>query len=275
MAKEPLVLEPSSQWMVNYGDDSCRLARTFGTGDAQIAFYLEDYGTTSSFQLVVAGSPLRRAKNYLGLYYQFGPSQLRQRSEPLIGTLGQYDPSFIISTGRFAPLSEEELAAKRENRDVPEKVLSPSEEESIVWLGLGTKSDDIVRLDLGPMKTPMDSLRTCNDELLTHWGIDVDAHRTLSREVVPLGNPGTWVTPKDYPTGMLRKGQPGLVQVRLMVDPVGKPSSCHIQQSTRPQEFDDAVCAALMRRAMFEPALDAGGRPIASYWQSSVRFQIY
>ena len=38
--------------------------------------------------------------------------------------------------------------------------------------------------------------------------------------------------------------------------------------------FDDAVCAAMMKRARFDPALDKDAKPIKSYWRTSVRFQM-
>jgi hypothetical protein len=120
----------------------------------------------------------------------------------------------------------------------------------------------------------MESLDKCIDELLTHWGIDVEKHKNLKRSPVPAQNPGRWIYSSDYPMDMLQIGQPALVEFRLSVSEDGKPTACHIQATTRPKEFDDAVCKSLLRRAAFEPALDSEGKPIASYWRSRVRFQI-
>ena len=73
---------------------------------------------------------------------------------------------------------------------------------------------------------------------------------------------------------MLRDGYEGIVNFRLLVDQAGKPTDCEVQRSTRPKEFDDAVCRAAMRRAEFEPALDAQGKPVPSYWIATVNFRI-
>lgn len=73
---------------------------------------------------------------------------------------------------------------------------------------------------------------------------------------------------------MLRQGKRAIVHFRLNVDAAGQPTACHIQQSTRPKAFDDAVCKAIMRNARFDPALDAEGQPVASYWLNSVVFHI-
>ena len=59
---------------------------------------------------------------------------------------------------------------------------------------------------------------------------------------------------------------------RRLLARMGKPSACHIQQSASPPEFSKAVCDAMMRRAHFEPALDKDGKPVASYYRSSVIF---
>lgn len=73
---------------------------------------------------------------------------------------------------------------------------------------------------------------------------------------------------------MLMQGQPAIVEFRLSVGADGAPLSCHIQSTTRPKEFDEAVCGSLMKRARFSPALDAEAKPMTSYYRNTVRFQI-
>ncbi len=38
------------------------------------------------------------------------------------------------------------------------------------------------------------------------------------------------------------------------------------------KKFDDATCAALMRRVRFTPALDAKGQPVPSFYLNTVRW---
>lgn len=124
------------------------------------------------------------------------------------------------------------------------------------------------------MHAPLAALGKCIDNLLTHWGIDVEKHKTLKREAKPAESPDRWVVTGDYPRKMLDAGQPAIVNFRLSVGADGVPTGCHIQSTTRPKEFDDAVCKSVMRRASFIPALDAEGKPLASYYRNTVRFQI-
>jgi outer membrane biosynthesis protein TonB len=128
-------------------------------------------------------------------------------------------------------------------------------------------------LETGSMRAPLAALDTCIDNLLVSWGVDVEKHKALSKQVEPLQSPGKWVVASDYPSNMLSAGQPALVNFRLSVGTDGVPTACHIQLTTRPKEFDNAVCKSVMRRARFSPALDATGQPLQSYYQNVVRFE--
>jgi len=108
--------------------------------------------------------------------------------------------------------------------------------------------------------------------LLTHWNIDADAHRSLSRRAAPIGDPAKWITSSDFPATALRAGERGLVFFRLDIDAVGKPTDCHVQRAAGREEFETAVCRNLTENGKFTPALDAGGKPIASYWRDFVFF---
>lgn len=278
----PLVLEPSSHWNLDYADDSCRLARIFGEGDDKVAFYIERYEPGDRFFLMVAGKALegnRRAN----AEFSFGPGGKTREGEGETGTFGEYDPALFEGAMALMPLSDdkdddsyrgfnaEEFAA---DTNVLGQELLPDQEAAIEWLQISRGSKQPVRLALGSMGQPMSAMRACTDELLTSWGVDIAAHGSLTRRATPTRSPSRWMSTSDYPTELLRKGMQGLVQVRLSVGADGQPTQCHIQRSTRPEGFDTAVCAALMRKARFDPALDAGGRPIASFWRTSVRFDI-
>ncbi len=282
--KTPIMLEPSSPWQVNYSDDSCRLARIFGEGEERSVFIIDRYEPGDAFYLVVAGK-LIEARGNVASRFEFGPGGLVRDDERQSGELGEFGASTMASDMRLLPTEEAEDSEKERRRfdlkkeaqdtDVFGQLLSAQQEASIEWLEVRRGNRRPVRFALGSMRAPMAAMRKCTDELLTHWGIDLEAHRGLTRAAVPKSNPGNWITSRDYPTDLLRKGAQGLVQFRLSVSPEGKPTQCHIQQSTRPEGFDKAVCDTLMRRGQFEPALGADGQPIASFWRSAVRFQMF
>lgn len=270
--RAPLRLTPSSNWHLDYADDSCRMSRDFGTGEQKTTFAVERYEPGDKFALLVAGNPLNAVKGKLGQTFEaklrFGPFEAEQTISVSPATLGDAIGILVASAALAAPA--EDIA-----EGAPWPTLSPEREAAVTQLRLNRIARQPIVLELGSMGKPMAALRACTDELLTHWGIDVALHANRSKVPVPAGNPGKWLRSEDYPSAMLRNGNQGLVQFRLMVGADGKPTSCHIQRSTRPKELDDMVCHNLMRRARFTPALDAEGKPIASYFQSSVRFQIY
>lgn len=270
---------------MHYDDDSCRLSRTFGEGPDKVAFYLERFAPGDGMTAVLAGRVLDGPRHH-EVFLEFGPNGKRALAGPSYGELGQFNSAMVMTGVRLDP-DEAQLEnrswrdlklAREQARVMPTDVLyhdiSPDREAQIEWLQLERKDARPIRLLLGSMGKPMEAMRACTTDLVNLWGIDVEKHRTLTRSVEPANNPTKWLTPSDYPSELLKAGTEGIVQFRLSVDEEGKPTGCRIQQSTQGAEFDQVVCAALMRRANFKPALDAHGQAIASYFRSAVRFEI-
>lgn len=290
---EPLVLEPTSRWHMEYADDSCRLLRMFGKGEDQTVFFIERYEPGDLFFMLVASKALDSPPAVTGLTrrivrreeeptFRFGPNGYEHDDPSQDGTFHELPATMVSWMRLIAPPDadaedEEEVSDPGESARKPDifgQGTSAAQEAAISWLEFKRGGSRPVRLALGSMGAPMAAMRKCTDELLTHWGIDLEAHRGLTRVAAPANNPGQWIRPSDYPTDLMVRGAQGLVQFRLSVGADGVPTQCHIQKSTRPEGFDKAACDALMRRARFEPALDANGQPIASYWRSAVRFVI-
>ncbi len=277
-AKPPLELTPSSKWQVNYADDSCRLARQFGTGDEEIIFVLDKMGPSEHFKLTLAGKYFRRFRYDTDIFTMFGPSEQKQKVAFFSGDFGKGLPALIQrSTMRFTPITDAEakMAEKAKPEDQFElQPIGKDREAAITFMDIGQFKNPSIRLQLGSMEKPLAALSKCTEGLLRNWGVDIVKHATLNKKAVPLKSPANWLVPADYPQKMLQQGQRGVLYVRLSVDETGLPSQCHIQLSTRPQEFEEAVCNGLKRRARFSPALDADGKPIASYWQSGIVFDM-
>ncbi len=276
-AKEALVLKPTSAWHVDYADDRCRLARQFGEGDQQAYVFFDRYGPGEYFRLTLAGKPMTTFTDKGDAAVQFGPAEREQQLLFFNGNSGKLPALVFASGARLAGPSEAEWnAIKSRGKDewIDLAPISEARQKAIKYMAIGKPLRRHVRLETGPMRAPFVALDTCIDNLMTTWGIDVEKHKLLSRNVTPTESPGNWVVSRDYPLDMLRSGQPAIVEFRLSVGADGVPTACHIQSTTRPREFDDAVCKSVMRRARFDPALDATGTPLASYYRNTVRFQI-
>lgn len=279
-AKEPLRLKPSSKWNLHYADDSCRMARSFGESDQKIVLTIDRYEPGDALRLSFIGKPADTSLDEGMVRVRFGPVEAEQEVKFYPGTLSDKTPTLILQRSvRIASYSPEVLAAsesaiKARQYDFPWPQITPEQEAAATFIEVTRSIRQPFVLETGSLGAPLAALRKCTDELLDHWGIDVAKHAALSRPVKPKSNPGNWVKSSDYPSEMLMMGKRAIVHFRLNVDAAGKPTACHIQQSTRPKAFDDAVCKAIMRNAKFEPALDAAGTPIVSYWLNSVVFHI-
>jgi protein TonB len=56
------------------------------------------------------------------------------------------------------------------------------------------------------------------------------------------------------------------VFVRVRVQPDGKVSQCDVMRSFGDKAVDQWTCSLVLQRAVFRPATDASGRPIAAWF---------
>lgn len=282
----PNIIKPSSAWVVDYKEDSCRLMRQFGQGDDVVVAIFNRYSPGPYFQLTLAGKPVARNLGKAGgrASLQFGPAEQAQQIEFLSGETGGLVAMIIPRAMTVAaPQAEvpeaevpgdDEAAQESEARARPAPIVAPERIAAVRTLTVDRHMMAPVTLELGNMGKAFGALDTCIDDLLKKWAIDPVHYKTLSRYARPLESPSEWLTTFDYPDKMVRERQSALVQFRLIVGADGTPRSCLIQESTRPKAFDDAVCGAVMKRARFAPALDSEGKAMDSLWQHSVQFRM-
>ena len=268
-------LSPNSKWIVSYDTDGCRLVRYFGEGDDNVLLIFNRYGPSEAFSLTLAGERFKLRRDNKPLTIRFG-TEGEQEENFYPGSLGEKPALIQGGSMRLAPLTEAQKNAVEDSK--PQYYYDPppigsAREAAITAVSIGGNLRKPVLLQTGPMDKPMAAFSTCTDNLVTSWGLDPEKQKKLSREAAPAENYGRWITTNDYPMDMVRAGQPAIVQFRLNVDASGRATDCHIQSTTRPKEFDAAVCRSLMKRASFIPALDSDGKPVPSFWRNTVRFE--
>jgi hypothetical protein len=115
-------------------------------------------------------------------------------------------------------------------------------------------------------------MQNCADDLLTVWGLDADKHKSLTAPAILNPNP-TGVLPQGtVPFGEFSKLGGGANQVRLVVSAEGKPTSCTIYSPSLSQTLNERICTLVMDKATFQPAKDAEGQAMASFWMGSPLF---
>lgn len=259
--KAPLVLEPSSKWVLSYDADGCTLGRTFGEGDKRTNLLIRRFEPSNYFSMTVYGKPMHARNPDKPAKLRFGATEEELELEFFAGKVDKNIPALIFHqrmTGianmdgmSFAEVFERQLAMET--------------------LTIGRPIRQDVTLKMGSLAMPMRGMRQCINDLMEGWGLNANTQRNLSKRPIPETNPGKWGI--KFPRDMLALGQPAVVNFRLMIDDKGTVESCHIQSTTRPKQFDDAVCLSIMKKASFEPALDVLNRPVPSYYQSKVIFR--
>lgn len=278
-AEDTSSLPPGSPWNLVYDDDSCALRRTFADGDRHGYFEMRRFEPGISLQVMVASESLK-ARDLLIYQYRWGDEPEWRDAGRLKITLDTGLGGVIFRDG-FVELPDDLTDSTARDlylRSIDWRAIEQEAAARIDSISVrasrvrrGHHSD--LTLQLGSLRVPMAALNTCIDELITHWGIDVEAHKTLTRRATPIDMAGA-SSMVGYPPKMARQAMPGLVNVRLAIDETGRVTACRIQMPLSDPEFAASSCADIQHAFEFEPALDKDGKPIASYWITTVHFQI-
>ena len=274
-AREPLVLAPSSAWNMFYDADSCALRRQFGEGEQLTYLEMRRFEPGTSIQFIVSTNIKKVNRTFL---FRFDENEEWRTTGGFRLDMSDGSNGMIFTSTLFKV-------------EIPEALLKDEEALTAYWKSLdnpaledaAVKAADAVMLqgafvrDLtlrtGSLEAPIKAMRECTDELITHWGVDAEAHKTLSRPVTAK-NAGEMSTKIDYPRRLVRQGVPGIVRARLGVDPTGAVTGCHIQMDLADAQFEKEVCETLSRELVLEPAMGKDGNLIASYWVKQVTFRV-
>lgn len=90
----------------------------------------------------------------------------------------------------------------------------------------------------------------------------------------PIGRPGLWVTPNDYPANALRQRHEGVTRFQLGIGTDGKVLSCEVTVSSGHAALDEAACANLRKRARFVAATGPDGAAVPGTYSSAVRWKL-
>jgi len=269
-AVEPLLLmNPTTGWSVDYAEDSCVLRRSFGSGEGTALLELRQGGPGDSYELTLGSDTLASARRTPRVYHGTDTDWYEPARPSLLSSGNWHAVRFndSLRPAALKPKDEAWPVWPNEDRDARETAVDQ------ITIAGGFERD--LTLRTGRMHAPMDALRVCTRELVTRWGLDPDVQDTLSRRVTPIQQAG-WTRQmlNAYPLDMLRKGKSGRVAIRLLVDVNGKPTQCVATKGMAEPSFETAACSGAMRYARFEPALDAGGQPVASYWLTTILYSV-
>jgi len=257
-------------WNLHYAEDSCRLAREFGTGPEMVTLRFEWFGQDDRFDVLLIGNRFANTAPSTPLDLQFGPEAIQSSEADFVirGTMPDGTPFVIVGGQRLDNASGMANGSTKKPEVLPP--VTPAQAAAVREVQIRIGKDQTI-LRIGSMAQPMTAIRTCIDQLLAQWGLNPDEQRNLATFPTPI-HPERWITTNDYPSAALRARQQTIMHFRVLVDAQGKPTDCIIQSQTLASGFGTTTCANVMAKARFEPARRADGTPAASYYVSSIRY---
>lgn len=269
-AQETTVLEPTSNWNLDYGTETCRLGRSFGEGDSKVILILSKYSPGIGMEMMATGK-LLKANSSRKFTYSFHEGDEIDVERPLFGEL-EGDETIWQFSGELIPsdVLEDLSDADAGPQEYKEAEAKAAAEAKRLTLNIGRSTS--VALNTGKLSAAIEAMDACTHELVRSWGYDPEALAKIATGPEPVGRITSWFNASDYPAEALRKNLSGAVRFRLGVDDDGQIENCTIQSSYSDPSFPEKVCSEFQRKGKFEPARDAEGNPVASYWASTVVF---
>ncbi len=271
-AKEARVTEiaPSSPWNVDFAENKCRLVRLFGEGDKRHVLFFEQYSPGDQFLMVVAGPSFSRFRDGQTTHLKFFEAQAERDTTPFLGKLAQNESSLIFSTVSIIPTLPDAAPMPEQPRPGIQS-LDKEAAKQVTYISLRQRDKD-VRLMTGPLDKAFAVLDDCALDLVRSWGLDVEQQRAGTRRP-------KWLNQEEvagrivatYPAIAAMQGEQGIMRLRVIVSAEGTVESCTIIKATKTDALESPACRQ-MKAARFEPALDAAGKPMRSYYATGITY---
>lgn len=285
-AAQPLRLQPSSPWVVDYASDSCRLIRTFGEGKEMTKLAFES-AAPGEMDMLVFGKPLKTFEEEVPA--RFLPAGVKTNDGRVAETVTNGDPAILWSNVRMLPDDvaekiDQEWERRRKEPGVRPPPVSLAEQEqrrdqrhafaaATSELEIQTRHNRPVILETGSLGDAIAKFDECGRDSLRDWGIDPDLNDKIVRSAWAV-NPFQWLFESDYPNDMARRGKESEVAVRLLIDASGKVTKCTSLSHFAEEEFNRITCDRITERAQFEPAELADGTKVPDYYTRRVIFRL-
>lgn len=239
------MLQPTSKWNVDYGNDVCRLTREFGSSSKPVIV---------DFEAPPMGHGLNVNFFDSRLSVEEGKSLLRVQILP--------DPATLVLDGFTISVGNQAIAKTSFTLD--EEVLPRLASASA--MSIARRDSRPVVLSLPGLQAALRALEECRVDLVASWGMPLAEQSRL--KVPPKLDPrlakrGVFNT-DDYPASALRENAQGATTARIDVAADGQPLRCTVIRSSGHAGLDSATCAVILKRAHYIAASGQDGHPMKS-----------
>ena len=267
-AQDGAVFRPVGGWTADFGDDYCRLVRTFSDGKDEVSLALERTQPGAFLKILLVGDGVSTFRGADQIGYTFLPSGTERetryvRSETSDGKQFLSFDALTLAPFAFTPGTPPPPYRRDAELDTARAI-------NAIALDKGLTGP--VRFETGALRAPVEVMQACADDLLVVWGLDVDKHKALTAAATPNPDPNGVLPQGTIPFGEFAKLGGGMNQVRVLVSAEGKPTACTIYSPSLSQTLNTRICNLVMEKATFQPAKDADGQAMASFWMGSPMF---
>lgn len=242
--------QPTSPWVVDYGQDECLLDRNYGTPDRPMILAFSrvpmDPMVTVSLLMPDGSASARYGSATLGIGAA-APVQAKYRAYPVVGKDLRYFKAYLDNG----------------------LVDNAAQTSTISIYAPGEVSDAFAIPQLAPALHALDQ---CVVDLGQTWGVTAEQQKRIKSPAAPLRR--DYLRLSDYPASALEDSPSWRAQVRIAVDAAGKPRDCTPLKSSDGTNFAATTCKLLMERAAFSPAMDVDGRAVPSIYVYTVDWKI-
>ena len=296
MAQEARSYKPAGQWALDYGDDYCRLSRSFSDGKDAVDVAFERIQPGPFMRMILVSDAIKpfRSAEEIGWHFTPGGGERKTRytKSQTTGGTPYYNLGLVTlesapgdSPGPFVVRrtivtdspAPPPMPRSAENTGPPppppyDRAMEQAVAKALTGFVVDSGLNKPVQIETGALDAPIAALQACADDLAETWGLDAAKLKSQTAPAVPEGGGVGWLPQGMIAFGDFGKLSGGSNQVRLMVDAAGMPTSCIIHWASLDQTTNDKICKALMTDAKFTPAKDADGQPMAGYWIASPLF---
>ena len=265
--QERVEMAATSAWAADFAADSCSLTRTFGAGGSSVTLRLKQFEPQPSIEVTLASETVKLKPR--DPRYAFADGEPRdiaffqtfRLGEGLSGATFEASPPLPHPGGT----TQTDLPAARD----------PAM-HAVDTMTVRDLFERDLTLRMGSLQQPLAVMTTCLDDLLTSWGLDAAAHRSLTRRVTEK-NPGTENNPGEVWPGKFKHPMPQIARwpadkmdFILLVDESGSVEQCRLVGGlAEDAKLAENICEGMPKGWAFDPALDANGRAIRSYHRAT------
>lgn len=296
-AQDAQTYTPDSAWALDFGEDYCRLGREFTNGSDRITLLLERTHPNANLRVILIGNSIRlfRGSNTVG--WRFLPSGGERTGQKVVQETGNGQQYLNLGNAMLAefpgfgagpgggggPGAGGGFAGIVPGAPMYSREMERETAAGINGISLEGGVTNQIQLDTGSLARPIEAMQACADDMLTYWGLDAEVDKTLTRTVVPGDGTAPAPEPGQFPAspsqGWIAQNVVGFEDfaklagggnmVRVMVDATGKATSCAVHLPALDAGTNATICEQVLANAKFQPALDANGQAIDSYWVTS------